>query len=308
MISLVVILLIISLVIVALGLWLSPRFHSSVPRYTVRNVQRRSTALVRAPRAALSTTGYRAGPSASVFPAAEVLGLHKPRTVVSLILLLLAFSVAGLWVYKVVLPGNVGITPMQWPDAAVSQTPPTSASTSPIMPPARPASKFLTRLSQLDPNQYSSQQEFETWGYSACSAASMTMVINSYNKANGANKQYRVTDILKEEIAVHAITPELGLLEPQGIDRTVARFNFKTTWLNKASPADLVKIANSGHPIIIGFPPERWAGGHLLVVRGGDTNKQQVFLADSSSLNMQVMDYKTFLKYWVGFAVVASPK
>ena len=46
-------------------------------------------------------------------------------------------------------------------------------------------------------------------------------------------------------------------------------------------------------------------GGHLLVVIGG--NKDYVYLADSSRLNMRAMDRKTFLKYWVGFAVVATP-
>ena len=36
------------------------------------------------------------------------------------------------------------------------------------------ASHTLLRISQLDPSQYNSSAEYNTWAYSACSAASMT--------------------------------------------------------------------------------------------------------------------------------------
>ncbi len=168
------------------------------------------------------------------------------------------------------------------------------------------ASKALIRVSQVDPSQYNSPQEYDIWWPSACSAASMTEIINSY----GHN--YRVTDILKIETSVNEITPDAGLLDPHGLDKTLARFNFTTHWLYNPSalPANpsvdsLIALANSGTPVIINFPPSRWAGGHLLVALGG--NKDYVYLADSSRLNMRAMDRKTFLKYWVGFAVVATP-
>ncbi len=102
------------------------------------------------------------------------------------------------------------------------------------------------------------------------------------------------------------ITPDLGLLEPTGIDRTVAQFGFQTDWLSNSSLDTVIKVANQGHPVIVGFPPALWSGGHLLVVRGG--NSQDVYLADSSRLNMQVMARATFMQYWAGFAVVVSPK
>ena len=55
------------------------------------------------------------------------------------------------------------------------------------------ASQRLVRISQLDPNQYSSADEYNTWAYSACSAASMTEVFNAFGH------HYRITDILKVE-------------------------------------------------------------------------------------------------------------
>ncbi len=161
------------------------------------------------------------------------------------------------------------------------------------------ASKALVRLSQVDPAQYNSIDEYNTWWPSACSAASMTEVINSYGH------HYRVTDILKVETSINEITSDAGLLEPRGLDKTLAKFNFTTRWLNNPSIDDLINTANSGTPVIINFPPSRWAGGHLLVALGG--NKDYVYLADSSRLNMRAMDHKTFMKYWIGFAVVPTP-
>ncbi len=161
------------------------------------------------------------------------------------------------------------------------------------------ASKALTRLSQLDVNQYGSSQEYDKWAYSACSAAALTEVFNAYGR------QYRVTDVLSLEASIGEITPELGLVEPVGIDRTAARFGFKATWLNTPSLDDMLKVANNGRPVIISFPPDRWSGGHILIAIGGDSNN--VYLADTSRLNMKTMPRATFLKYWAGFAVVVTP-
>jgi hypothetical protein len=71
------------------------------------------------------------------------------------------------------------------------------------------ASQQLERLSQLDSAQYASPDEYNTWAYSACSAASMTEVFNAYGH------HYRVTDILKVEAQIGEITPAMGLLRPE---------------------------------------------------------------------------------------------
>lgn len=176
----------------------------------------------------------------------------------------------------------------------------TNTSSSPAALGMSGASKALLRINQLDPGQYASQQDYNTWAYSTCSAAAMTEVINAYGH------HYRIADILKVEASLGEITPDLGLLEPKGIDRTAARFGFKTMWFNNPSLDQVIALANQGHPVIVGFPPSRWPGGHLLVVRGGD--KSNVFLADSSSLNMQAMSRSTFMGYWEGFAVAVLPQ
>lgn len=218
-------------------------------------------------------------------------------------LILIALFCMSLYLFKTVLPSSGMLVATSWPDAAAAATPPpanvgTNTKANPLVN-LSGASKALVRINQLDPAQYNSQQDYDTWAYSACSSASMTVVINSY----GHN--YRIADILKVEAGLHEITPDLGLLEPTGIDKTVAQFGFKTYWLSNTSLDNVIKVANQGHPVIVGFPPALWSGGHLLVVRGGDS--QYVFLADSSRLNMQTMARATFMKYWAGFAVVPVP-
>lgn len=192
-----------------------------------------------------------------------------------------------------------------YPDVAAST--PVIGKTKSITLPTIAASANLVRINQLDPGQYNSTDEYNAWWPSACSAASMAEVINSFRDKN---HRYRITDILSKEIALNEITPDLGLLRASGIDHTVAQFGFKAQWLSNPSISDMVTIGNSGHPIIIDFPPAKWDGGHILVVLGGKKIKgiDYVHLADSSRLNMQLMTYATFAKYWAGWAVIVSPK
>jgi len=162
------------------------------------------------------------------------------------------------------------------------------------------ASQNLVRLGQVDQGEYNSTQEFNLWAYSACSAAAMTEVINAYGH------HYRVTDILKVEAQLGEITPQLGLLEEVGIQRTVAQFGFKTTWGHSLSLDQIIDVANHGRPVIVGFPPDRYAGGHLLVVTGG--NGSTVYLADSSLWNRHSLSRAQFLQWWEGFYAIVTPK
>lgn len=161
------------------------------------------------------------------------------------------------------------------------------------------ASQQLMRISQLDPNQYASNAEYSTWAYSACSTASMTEVFDSYGY------HYRITDVLSVESQIGAITPDLGLVDPSGIASTATKFGFKTQWGNSGSLDQIISIANSGKPVIVGFPPDRYEGGHLLVVIGGDNDN--VFLADTSLWNRRVLSRGQFSQWWGGFYAVVTP-
>lgn len=215
---------------------------------------------------------------------------------------LIAISLFGLfcyWQYK----QHEDLPHPVYRDLAASKSAPVRNRPVPTQPPASAnfnASKNLVRLNQLDPNQYVNQEQHDIWAYSACSSAVMTEYLNAY----GGN--YKIHQILTTEANLKEITPELGMLRPEGFDTTFAHYGFQTHWLNNPNVNDMVKLGNNGQPVIINFPPDRWDGGHFLIVRGG--NEQSVFLVDSSRLNMQVMSRSTFLKYWTGYALIASPK
>ncbi len=162
------------------------------------------------------------------------------------------------------------------------------------------ASQQLVRISQLDPNQYASTEEFNTWAYSACSAAAMTEVFNAYGH------HFRVTDVLQVEARIGEISPSLGLLQAVGIERTAAQFGFKTTWGNNLTIEQVLDTANAGKPVIVDFPPDRYAGGHILVVTGG--NSTTIYLADTSLWNRHAITRAQFLYWWKGFAAVVTPR
>lgn len=183
-----------------------------------------------------------------------------------------------------------------WTFASFGQSAPVSP---PSTQPTFTATQHLIRLGQLDPAQYQSQQEYATWAESACSAASMTEVIDAYGH------HYRVTDILQVEAGIHEITPQLGLLEDVGIQRTAAKFGFKTAWGYKLSLDQVIAAANQGTPVIVSFPPSRFQGGHLLVVRGGDSNS--VLLTDSSARNWTQLSRTRFMQLWAGFSAILTP-
>lgn len=171
-------------------------------------------------------------------------------------------------------------------------------------PPQKPApthqvAQHLVRIGQLDPAQYASSQEYNLWAYSACSTAAMTAVMDAYGR------HYRITDVLQVEARIGEITPQLGLLDEAGIARTVAYFGFKTTWGHNLTLDQVIAVANQGKPVIVGFPPDRYTGGHLLVVIGG--NSSEVFVADSSLWNRHTISRAQFLAWWEGFSAIVTP-
>lgn len=219
----------------------------------------------------------------------------EPTSWMGIGLILVTLFLFGMVLFRTLLP-NVGLVGF-----AISSTSTKSsvqATPNPLLGTSN-ASKSLVRLSQLDPAQYGSAKEYDLWAYSACSTASMTEVMNSYGH------HYRITDILKVESQIGEITPQLGLLEDIGVERTASHFGFQTIWGHQFSLDQIISIANKGRPVIVSFPPDRYAGGHLVVVTGG--NSSSVNLADSSLYNRQVLSRAQFLKWWGGFYAVLIP-
>jgi Peptidase_C39 like family len=205
---------------------------------------------------------------------------------------LISIFILGLYTLNLVLPHHALISLLTFNQntSAASQKP----------QPVYQAAQNLVRLSQLDPAQYTSSQEYNLWAYSACSTAAMTEVMNAYGR------HYKIAEVLQVEARIKEITPAQGLLEDIGIQRTAAQFGFQTTWGHNLSLDQIINIANQGRPVIVSFPPDRYAGGHLLVVTGGDSN--HVYLADSSLWNRHSLTRAQFLNWWEGFYAIMTPQ
>ncbi len=201
--------------------------------------------------------------------------------------------VLSLYLFSIVFPHSA-----VWTFVSFGQPVSTSSSNTTTQT-AYTASQHLTRLNQLDSAQYRSMQEYALWSDSTCSTATITEVINAYGH------QYRITDILQIESGLGEITPQLGLLEDVGIQRTAAKLGFKTAWGHTLSLDQVIAAANSGTPVIVSFPPSRLPPGHLVVVRGGDSN--YVYLADSSARNWTQLTHARFMQFWAGFSAILTP-
>lgn len=323
--SILILLFLIAVVLTLLGLFLSPRYptHRSHNEYLIttrgrrivesapvppragRRVQSVEVGTIRRRASAHYTGGqmvggngirrradaYRAGERAvePIFGGAYPAWAGSWKVLIPVLAVLFALS---LYLFSTLFP----YSPI-WTVSAFG--PAASALSSGNNVPTFAASQHLTRLSQLDPAQYQSSQEYTTWANSACSAASMTEVINAYGH------HYHITDILKVEASIGEITPQLGLLEDVGIQRTAAKFGFKTAWGHSLSLDQVIAAANNGTPVIVSFPPSRIPGGHLLVVRGGNSNT--VYLADSSLRNWDQLTRARFLQLWAGFSAILTP-
>lgn len=222
---------------------------------------------------------------------------NDPTSWIGVLLVLVSVFLLGLFILRSLLP-SAGLSAMGWSGNLTNSS--SSSNQSTQVQAHYQASQSLVRISQLDPSQYNSTQDYNIWAYSACSTASMTEVMNAYGN------HYRIADVLKVEAQIGAITPNDGLLDGSGIQATVAHFGFSTTYMHNETLADVIRVANAGTPVIVGFPPDRYAGGHLLVVTGG--NADYVYLADSSLYNRHSLTHAQFMNWWEGFAAIVTPK
>lgn len=151
-------------------------------------------------------------------------------------------------------------------------------------------------ISQLSADQYSSTAERDYWGPSACSAASLTMVLNAYGR------NVHIGDI------VHAlgsnISPSEGLLNQSALMNVARSYGMNT----QQGPSDLngmLSIANSGTPVIVAVRGGPFPNGHFMVVTGSDANN--VYVADSSGLHLKSLSISEFSALWEHNSIVVTP-
>ena len=157
------------------------------------------------------------------------------------------------------------------------------------------ASMQLVRIDSGARNQYYTNYQWQVWSYASCSGISMEEVMNAYGR------HYIAADVLQVESNMGVWDISSGLMGGEAAMARVANyFGFKADPHPPRTLQDLITITNKGFPVIVGIP------GHILVVRGGDSNF--VYLADSAPANRKALTHAAFLALWDGISVLLTPK
>ena len=125
---------------------------------------------------------------------------------------------------------------------------------------------------------------------------------------NAYGRNLIAADVLQVELNFGVWSPYAGLLRDEGIAMAANYFGFNTDASHARTLQDLITISNKGAPVIVSGRDGRYfPGGHIFVVRGGDS--QYVYIADSSPANFTRMTYAMFLGMWQprSFSAVLTP-
>jgi hypothetical protein len=136
--------------------------------------------------------------------------------------------------------------------------------------------------------------EWQLWSYSACSGCAMAALMDAYG-AQQNGKPLNCGDVLEVEYKLGVYDPgtsptqNWGLLPPgqQNLAKLAAQFGFASDYSKNVSLDDLINLANSGTPSIIGIPT------HVMIITGGDSG--HVMLADSGGLHLTSVTRDQFL-------------
>jgi hypothetical protein len=165
------------------------------------------------------------------------------------------------------------------------------AATLAALPGAREANQsFLTSIKGFDQtltSEYDSLAQARAWGYSTCSAASLTAVL----KAAGQN--VRIADVMKEMPG--GMTIALGLVSRPSLVNAANKFGAKATD-DVVGYEALKQATDSGQPVLLDIRNGKFPEGHWIVVTGVDENG--VRTADSSRYNMTSISKGELLNSW----------
>src|SRR5690348_10516799 len=156
------------------------------------------------------------------------------------------------------------------------------------------ASSRIIRVDSANQNQYYTAYQLDVWSYSSCSGISMEEVMDAYGR------HLIAADVLQEEQNLGVWDTYDGLTGgEEGIARTASYFGFRAVPNPPRTLDDLIAVANKGFPVIVGVP------GHILVVKGGDSNN--VYLVDSAPADRTIMSRAEFAGWWDNFSVELLP-
>jgi uncharacterized protein YvpB len=149
---------------------------------------------------------------------------------------------------------------------------------------------FLSSIKGSDQtsiNEYESAEQARAWGYSTCSAASLTAVLRA------AGQDVRIADVMKEMPG--GMTIKLGLVSRPSLVNAANAFGAKATD-DVTSYVALKEATQNGQPVLVDIRNGTFSEGHWIVVTGVDENGVQC--ADSSRYNLSSIPRGEFLRSW----------
>jgi uncharacterized protein YvpB len=161
------------------------------------------------------------------------------------------------------------------------------------MPGMRQANQaFLASIKGSDQtaaSEYDNSAQARAWGYSTCSAASLTAVLRA------AGQNVKIADVMKAMPG--GMTIALGLVSRPALVNAANQFGAKAT--DDVTSYDALKQAtDNGQPVLVDIRSPKFPEGHWIVVTGVDDNG--IRTADSSRYNMTSMSRSDFTRSWSG--------
>jgi hypothetical protein len=153
--------------------------------------------------------------------------------------------------------------------------------------------KPLTSL--LVPEQYDSPGQFAIYSPAACSPSALAEVLTAWGVPHATIGQ--MIDDLGADLSPYA-----GLLTQDGFQVVAAKHNLRADISWNLTYNQVLYLANSlGIPVIVNFRRDYgyyhyFAGGHFLVVTGGD--QQGVSIVDSSEYFIKYLPHDVFDGLW----------
>lgn len=145
----------------------------------------------------------------------------------------------------------------------------------------------ITGSDQTSINEYENVAQARAWGFSTCSAASLTAVLRA------AGQDVRIADVMKEMPG--GMTIKLGLVSRPSLVNAANTFGAKAT--DDVTSYDALKEATqNGQPVLVDIRNAKFPEGHWIVVTGVDDTG--IRCADSSRYDLTSIPRGEFQRSW----------
>ena len=149
--------------------------------------------------------------------------------------------------------------------------------------------RSIKGFDQTRASEYDSPAQARTWGYSTCSAASLTAVLRA------AGQDVKIADVMKA--MPNGLTVELGLVSRPALVNAANSFGAKATD-DVTSYEKLRAATESGQPVLVDYRDAKFPQGHFVVVTG--VTEEGVQVADSSRYDLTFIPRGQFMRSWSG--------